>query len=401
MNVPRRSPVARAGSPFGRGRLLAAVLAVICALPAAWHGSAPAAASGEGAYAALVRDGARFSLGRRGSAATAPPLVFGIYPGGAAGTVGPSGRTRPEDPSLRMASLERLRGGRRPFVLHLYDSFTRRADAAAVPDGLASDIAGYTRRGFQVEVVLAYRPADPGGDVEGFVEFVRSRVRQFGPDRGVTNLQVTNEANITGAPNAADGAYPGVRDALVHGVVAAKDEAHRGGFSQIVVGFNWAYERGPRERSFWSALGDAGGPAFARAVDWVGLDAYPGTWGPPLRNRRLGAGARAATLDALRLLRTTYLPLAHLDDVALHVSEAGYPTGPGRAERKQVAVLSAVARAVSDHRATLGVTDFRWFDLRDADSSSASFESRYGLVRDDYRPKRGFGAYRRIIASLG
>ena len=47
------------------------------------------------------------------------------------------------------------------------------------------------------------------------------------------------------------------------------------------------------------------------------------------------------------------------------------------------------------------VTGYRWFDLRDADSASPSFESRYGLMRDDYRPKPAFAAYRDLIATLG
>ena len=80
------------------------------------------------------------------------PLVFGIYPGGAAGTVGPAGRTRPEDPSSRLARLEQLRGGSRPFVLHLYDSFTSRADSDTLPPQLAEEIAGYLAREFQVEL---------------------------------------------------------------------------------------------------------------------------------------------------------------------------------------------------------------------------------------------------------
>jgi hypothetical protein len=42
----------------------------------------------------------------------------------------------------------------------------------------------------------------------------------------------------------------------------------------------------------------------------------------------------------------------------------------------------------------------RWFDLRDADSSSSSFESQYGLMRDDYSPKPAFGAYRALVARL-
>jgi hypothetical protein len=325
------------------------------------------------------------------------PLVFGIYPGGAAGTVGPAGRTRPEDPSSRLARLEQLRGGSRPFVLHLYDSFTSRADSDTLPPQLAEEIAGYLAREFQVELVLTYRPADPGGDVAGFVEFVRSRVRQLGPHAGVTSIQVTNEANVDGAPSAADGAYRGARDALVQGVIAAKDEATRGGFEQLKVGFNWAYQLGPAERRFWASLGRK---AFAKSVDWVGLDVYPGTWGPA-RTSRTVPGVRKATIEALHVLRHEFLPLAGLGKVPLHVAEAGYPTGPGRSARRQARVLRAIVKAVSDHRREYGVTGFRWFDLRDADSASASFESQYGLLRDDYGLKPGFHAYRKVIAKHG
>jgi hypothetical protein len=87
--------------------------------------------------------------------------------------------------------------------------------------------------------------------------------------------------------------------------------------------------------------------------------------------------------------------------VALHVSETGYPTGPGRTEAMQVTVMTAAASAVSSARAKYNVTDYRWFDLRDADSSSTSFESHYGLLHDDYTPKTGFAAYRDLVARLG
>jgi hypothetical protein len=56
--------------------------------------------------------------------------------------------------------------------------------------------------------------------------------------------------------------------------------------------------------------------------------------------------------------------------------------------------------AVSAVRSRLGVTDFRWFDLRDADSSSTSFESQYGLLRDNYSPKPAFAVYRELVARL-
>lgn len=372
---------------------VAGIVAGLAALPVAARLVEPAAASPDRASA---------SAGKRQPANAAPrPLTFGIYPGGAAGTAGPSGQTKPANPALRLARLERLRGGDRPFVLHLYDHFTRRTDAEQVPAPLAAEIAQYTARGFAVEVVLAYRPAESGGDVAGFVDFVRQRVRQLGPNDAVTGIQVTNEANVTGAPNAADGFYRGARRALVRGIVAADAEARRHGFGHIGVGFNWAYQLGSREHAFWSGLRRSGGPAFAAAVDWVGVDVYPGTWGPALPGRDLATEVRATTVRALSVLREQFLPLAGLAGVALRVSEAGYPTGPGRTEAMQRTVLRAVVRAVSQDRGRFGVTDFRWFDLRDADSDSPRFESHYGLLRDDYRPKPAFRTYRGLIASYG
>jgi hypothetical protein len=324
----------------------------------------------------------------------AAPILFGIYPGGGAGTVGPSGRTVPEDPAARLAALERLRGDR-PFVLHLYDAYTQPADADAVPGWLASEISGYAAAGFQVELVLRYRPAAAGGNVDGFADFVRARVRQLA-GHGVTSLQVANEVNVAGAPDAADGAYSGAADALVRGVIAAGDEAGR-----MKVGFNWAYQRGRAEMAFFSHLKAVGGRRFARAVDWVGIDAYPGTWGPKLAPGDLGAGVRAATIDAVRTLRRSLLPRAGLSRVALHFSESGFPTGPQRTDAMQQTVMRAAIHAIADSRSRYGVTDYRWFDLRDADSAGPSFESRYGITRDDYSPKPAFATYRDLIARFG
>ena len=104
---------------------------------------------------------------------------------------------------------------------------------------------------------------------------------------------------------------------------------------------------------------------------------------------------------ALHALRATYLPLAGIPGrVPLQVSETGYPTGPGRADATQVTVMKAAVDAVYHARGTYNVTGFRWFDLRDADSASSSFESQYGLMRDDYSPKPAFGVYRTLVAAL-
>jgi hypothetical protein len=140
---------------------------------------------------------------------------------------------------------------------------------------------------------------------------------------------------------------------------------------------------------------------LAHAVDWVGMDAYPGTWGPALAAGDPASAVRKATLDAIRTLRRTLLPRAGLARASVHISESGYPTGPGRSETMQRTVLRAAVGAVADARVAYGVTDYRWFDLRDADSAAPSFESRYGLTRDDYSPKPAFFTYRDLIARLG
>jgi hypothetical protein len=110
---------------------------------------------------------------------------------------------------------------------------------------------------------------------------------------------------------------------------------------------------------------------------------------------------RAATLDALRLLRRTLMPRAGISQAKLHVSESGYPTGRGRSEAMQQTVLQSAVQTVAAARAKYGVSDYRWFDLRDADSADPSFESHYGLMRDDYAPKRAFFTYRSLISRLG
>ena len=62
--------------------------------------------------------------------------------------------------------------------------------------------------------------------------------------------------------------------------------------------------------------------------------------------------------------------------------------------------MRAAVTAVYRARVTYNVTGYRWFDLRDADSSSPSFESQYGLMRDDYTPKPAFAVYRKLVAEL-
>lgn len=329
-------------------------------------------------------------------------VEFGIYPGGGAGAVNGRGEPRPEVPTLRASAVVKLRGDdARPFVVHLYDAYTQPRDADAVPAWLQSQIDEATSRGIRVELVLRYRPSR-GADVAGFTRFVERRVAQLGPDRNVTSLQITNEANVPGAPDAADGAYRGAKQALVRGVIAAKSAVRRLGHEQLAIGFNWANEDVARARPFFRSLRTLGGRRFARSVDWVGVDAYPGTWGPALPRGDFDRAVRRATQATIDALRGRLLPAAGLPKAPIVFAESGYPTDFGRrTEAAQVTVLRATVETVIKLRRSRGVVGYRWFDLRDADSAVPSFESQYGLMRDDYTPKAGFTVYQQLIARHG
>ena len=328
----------------------------------------------------------------------APRLNFGIYPGGVAGQVfGPPAEAKPDDPAKIVAALAELRGGSRPFVLHLYLDWKNAADTEQRIRTAETLIDRYTARGYAVEYVLTYRPQGRRGepDVRDFVAFTRAMVRRIGPR--LKALQVMNEVNNGLSPDASDGAYPGARDALPRAIIAAADEKRRLGLDRLEIGMNWFYRLTPEyEYAFWRELGQKGGPALARSLDWVGLDAYPGTFFPP------GSRYREAMVNAMSVLRECYMPLAGLGkSVPIHVSENGYPTGPGRSYEEQVRALRAMVGAVHDFRGNYGVSDYRWFDLRDADTTNPSFQQQYGIMRDDYTPKPAFGAYRDLIAALG
>ncbi len=326
------------------------------------------------------------------------PLRFGIYPGGPAGSVSAKAPPRPEDPAKRLTALKRLAGAK-PFVVRLYSAWT---GAGTDNSWLDREIAGYTASGLQVELVVRFKPAAPGASAPaGFADYVRSVVRRYGPDPRFVSLQVTNEANLPGAPEAADGAFAGAAQAVVRSVIAAKDQIRASGHPQVRVGFSWAYDERPQASTeFWATLGRLGGTAFAAAVDWVGLDTYPGTWAPQIALSNLMPGqAGGAIKESVRALRDCFMPLAGLGrSTALHIAENGFPTGPGRSPAMQAQVLAAMVRSVEAIRATNGITDYRWFDLRDSSSADPSIESQYGITRDDYSPKPAFAVYRDIIA---
>jgi hypothetical protein len=322
-------------------------------------------------------------------------LRYGIHPLVKAGQVGPlPAGAVPETPRRTHSALVRLRPDSGPFVLRLNRFFwSRRSEGVRRYLALADR---FTSRGYLVELQLRYHPNErQEGHIRRWTRFVRTVVRRFGRNERVVGIQVANEVNLTFSPDSSDGAYEGARAALVRGVIAAKREARRRGHQQLEVGFNWFYRTDPASESrFWEYLADRGGARFVRALDWIGLDAYPDTFFPPVE---LPGDERDGMVNAMSTLRC-YARIADIPrSIPMRVEENGWPTPPGRPYQRQASFLRNAVDAVHDFRGTYNVTDYRWFNLRDADTGDPRLAQRFGLMESDYDRKPAFRVYERLV----
>ena len=377
------SPRTIAGAVRLRRDACTAALAIAVAVAA--PGTARAAGSCTGQISATPKPG--------------PALRFGITPGVQTGQLGtgPVPPRTPEEPSHQLAALALLRPANGPFVLRLHRFFWSEGEAGV--QRFLALAKRYTANGYLVELQLRYHPsAQQEGDIPAWVRHVRDVVDRFGPNPRVVGIQVTNEVNLAISKDSSDGGYAGAKDALISGVEAAKGEARRRGFNQLEIGFNWAYRSDPgSEDSFWNYLRDHGGPAFVRSLDWVGVDAYPGTFFPPVVSPGGETGALVNAFSSFRCYAATPgIPAT----VPIHVEENGWPTGPGRGYDRQLEALDTMVHAVNDYRGTFNISDYRWFDLRDSDTTSPNFQQQYGLMTDEYQPKPAFDRYRTLVAAL-
>ena len=309
--------------------------------------------------------------------------------------------TLPENARRRDAALRRLKG-RGFLAVRLNRLFM--ADGRGGIRRFKRLARHYAGMGLEVELQVRYHPA-PGddGDIAKWLRYVRQVVREFGPMRRVTGLQITNEVNIALSPNTSDGAYRRPVEALIRGVVAAKRESRRLGHRHQRIGFNFAWRfDDAADASFWEELGRRGGRRLRLHTDWVGVDLYPGTWSPGVFYPASIADFGDAFLEGIAQTRECYMPKAGFGSrTPLRIEEIGYGTGPGRSEADQALATREFARAAHQYRGTYNITDFRFFGLRDNNSSGPGFQQHFGLLRDDYGEKPAFEVYRRAIARYG
>lgn len=325
-------------------------------------------------------------------------LVFGVYPGGEAGSDEGMAQGAPDAPGRVKEALRTLSGGLAPFVVRAYVRFSDAAAPSRYPARAPDGFEALATEGRRLDLVLMFQSAS--GDVPGFLRFVRDAVRRHAPL--LYSVQVTEEANFRSGPDAIDGPYPQVEKALVLGVAAAREELERAGCA-APVGFSVTPTFG-EGAAFWPALGRRGGGVFRDALGYVALDFFPDVFAKAAPDGEPG-DVRDGTHHLLRAMRNEWLPAAGLaEGVPIHVGESGWPTGEGRPYERQAQVLEHVVRAVDSLRVECRVERYTAFALRDADSSRrgpGDFWYQFGLLRDDYAPKPAFHVYRRLIAELG
>ncbi len=332
----------------------------------------------------------------------AEPVRFGIAPRAAGSAGATQGRVAPEDEGAALAALRDLRPPGKALVMRLNRLFWADGDAGLKRFGALAD--RYAAAGFQVESQVRYHPPEGReGDIPAWEDYVRAAVRELGRRPAVVELSITNEGNLPVSGNTSDGAYEGIHEAIVRGVVAARREADAIGRPDLRIGFSVMWRYAPdSDKRFWERIGELADahPAFRPALDHVGLQVYPGlVWPPaPLPGRTAGQ----EVVEALTLMRSCYLPKAKLGrEVDLRVSENGYATNLGRTEAMQAASLEDTVRSVHRYSGELGITDFRWFNLRDNASSGTDLFAAVGLLRDDYTRKPAFPVFRRMVQETG
>ncbi|MFZ0041348.1 MAG: hypothetical protein WAK93_08580 [Solirubrobacteraceae bacterium] len=350
-----------------------------------------------------------YCTGEYGGAAprVGAPLRFGIDPGIAGSTGGVQLPSAPDSTAQDVAMSSALRPPGKVLVVRLNRLFWSGGDALIAQ--FQALVSAYSRAGLDVELQVRYHPGSgEDGDLAAWEAYVRHVVDVFGPDPNVVAMTITNEVNVTFSSNTSDGAYTDARDALIDGIEAAHNEAVRRGFDQLKFGFTYAYRFSPADdASFFSYLAAHGGAPFQSALGFVGLDFYPGSVYPPAMAP--GDTYRAEMAQALGTLRDCFMPMAGLGfGIPIWITENGVPTGGSITEAQQASDLVQLVDAAQAYSGTFNVTDYRWFNLRDSNSSpagslpgAATTFATDGLLRDDYSPKPSFAAYRAAIAALG
>lgn len=322
---------------------------------------------------------------------TSDGLTFGIYPLSVAGT--PTGlAVGPKDDYEKIKdALRQLRGNASTLTPRNYLVFSK-PDAES---GLLSFADRLLQSGLLGDLVIGWiQTADIV--LDEWLAFIRKIVREYG--RQLKSLQITNEPNLSFM----EGSKPYTRQALIEGVIAAKQEVRSCGL-QVKIGFGSVPESPASVPGFWEGLAEHGDQTFINSLDFVGHNFYVDVFEEPLALTEISASVERI----IRSLRENLTFAGIPDHVPIRVTENGWPTGQNpfthmeRTYDRQSAVLETVIRTVYRLRKEFLITHYELFGLRDADSSKSDLFHQFGIMRDDYSPKPAFAVFKRLIEELG
>ena len=313
---------------------------------------------------------------------------FGIYPGGMSGTAtgmtsGPS-----NDPQKISEALSKLQGRAPMFIIRAYVGYKGEGQPTAI---VPENPEQYVTSNRCLDLVLCFQTEEPG--LDGWKDFIKEQIAKYSAQ--LRYLQITEEANVS-LPSL-DGYYSNSRRALVEGIVFAKSEIKTAGLS-VEVGFNATPDFNPN-RQFWKEIRSLATTEFYESLDYVGLDCFPDVFRPLPRDN-----GEPIAYDPLKqvisFFRNDIADAGIRSDIALHLTENGWPTNSSRSEIDQSTALNAIIRAIYSLRSEFNITAYELFDLRDADSKSEDIFYRFGIMNDDYTPKLAFETYCSLISEL-
>jgi hypothetical protein len=330
--------------------------------------------------------------------AAAPTFVFGIYPGGDAGSNDGIVTGFPDDPVQICRCLDDLQGGSHPFIVRSYERFSDREHPSRWPVQQPAHYEQYLENGRMLDLVLLFQSIR--GDVAGYLQFAVELVKRHASK--LYSVQVTEEASSANGPDVIDGPYPNVLNALVEGVKEVKHGLRQIGRHDVRVGFNATPTFGP-DSSFWSKIGKLGGGDFLKSLDYVGLDFFPDVF------RRLAPDGEPGDLErsargVLQTMRNEWLPAAGIGpSVPIHIAEHGWPTAPARSEERQAEVIEKIIRLLWAERKRLNIARYTLFDLRDATAPGRENDlfRHFGITRGDYSAKAAYATFRSLIREYG
>jgi hypothetical protein len=310
-------------------------------------------------------------------------LLFGVFPGSGVGVNSGSGIILGpvDDPQKILKALDYLHGNK-PFIVRGYLHYNGFGKSSNItPENMKQ----YTNGNRKLDLVICYRCEKYNKN--DWIEFIEKTIVEYGSC--LSKIQITEEPNNLDPTTGGDGGFPNVIDALVDGIIVAKEIIKNKNFS-IEIGFNCVPSFNP-EDNFWNAITQKNS-LFINALDYIGFDFYPGVFRP----LPPAITYKDAISGLLGNFRNTILKKAKIpSSVPIHITENGWPTNEERDEIQQDTVVKDIIQTIIAIKDELNITCYEFFLLRDDNNSKPGF--KFGLLKDNYEPKKIFETFKKII----